>query len=299
MEVVACRAAGPYRRVVPERPAQVDWAVRRPHPALWALIARYIGYRQHGVTLDVHRGLPSRHVTLIISMEEPVRLLEGPGAGRGPAACQAFVGGLHTGRALIAQDRVQAGIHLELNPLGVRTMLGVPSAELADRVVDLRDLNRPGFASLPERLRAAPDWATRFRVLDEVLLSSATRTRAPRPPDEVSWAWRRLVRAGGGVSVGELAAEVGWSRRHFSERFSREVGFGPKRAARVVRFGRAAELLRELPPGGLAEVAQRCGYADQSHLTSEWRSMAGCTPRAWLVEELPFLQDAQVMGTSP
>ncbi len=77
-----------------------------------------------------------------------------------------------------------------------------------------------------------------------------------------------------------------------------EVGFGPKRAARVVRVGRAAELLRELPPGGLAGVAQRCGYADQAHLTSEWRSMAGCTPRAWLVEELPFLQDAQVMGTS-
>ena len=283
---------------MPERPAEVEWAVRRPHPALCALIARYIGYRQHGVTLDVHRGLPSRHVTLIISMEEPVRLLEGPSSTQGPAAFQAFVGGLHAGRALIAQDPVQAGVHVELNPLGVRTMLGASSFELASKVVDLRDLNRPGLATLPDRLRAAPDWATRFRVLDEVLLDSATQAGVPRPPDEVGWAWQRLVRAGGGVPVGELATEVGWSRRHFSERFSREVGFGPKRAARVVRFGRAAELLRALPPGGLAEVAQRCGYADQAHLTNEWRAMAGCTPRTWLIEELPFLQDTQVMGTS-
>lgn len=272
--------------------------MRRPHPALRALIARYIGYRQHGVTLDVHRGLPSRHVTLIISIEEPVRLLEGPGSYQGPAAFQGFVGGLHAGRALIAQDRVQAGVHVELNPLGARTMLGVPSSELAGRVVDLGDLNRPGFATLPDWLRAAPDWATRFRVLDEVLLATATRVGVPRPPDEVDWAWQRLVRAGGGVPVGELAAEVGWSRRHFSERFSREVGLGPKRAARVVRFGRAAELLRGLPLGGLADVAQRCGYVDQAHLTNEWRSMAGCTPRTWLVEELPFLQDTEVMGTS-
>ncbi|MGH3588227.1 MAG: helix-turn-helix domain-containing protein [Pseudonocardia sp.] len=279
---------------MPERPAEVEWALRRPHPALCPLIARYIGYRQHGVTLDVHRGLPSRHVTLIISIEGPVRLSEWP--GRGPATFQAFVGGLHAGRALIAQDRVQAGVHVELNPLGVRTMLGVSATELAGRVVDLGDLSRPGFASLPDRLRAAPDWAARFRVLDEVLLASTTRAGVPRLPDEIGWAWQRLVRAGGGVPVGELAAEVGWSRRHFSELFVREVGLRPKRAARVIRFGRAAELLRRIPSGGLAEVSQRCGYADQAHLTNEWRSMAGCTPRTWLVEEFPFLQDTEVMG---
>ncbi|MHA6622720.1 helix-turn-helix domain-containing protein [Pseudonocardia sp. DLS-67] len=283
---------------MPERPAEVEWVVRRPDPGLCALIARYIGYRQHGVTLDVHRGLPSRHVTVIVSFEEPVRLLEGPGSGRGPASFQAFVGGLHADRVLIAQDRVQAGVHLELNPLGVRTLLGVSASELTGRVVDLGDLGRPGFATLPDRLRAAPDWAARFRVLDEVLLASATRVSVRLPLEEIGWAWQRLVRTGGGLPVAELAAEVGWSRRHFSERFSQEVGLSPKRAARVVRFGRAAELLRRLPLGGLTDVAQRCGYVDQAHLTNEWRSMAGCTPRTWLVEEFPFLQDTEVMGGS-
>jgi AraC-like DNA-binding protein len=281
---------------VPERPVEVEWAVRRPHPAIRALIARYIGYRQHGVTLDVHRGLPGRHVTLIISIEGPVRVLSGPGPGHGAATFQALVGGLHAGRVLIAQNRVQAGVHVELNPLGVRRLLGVSASELAGRVVDLGDLNRPGLAGLPDRLRAAPDWTSRFRVLDEVLLASVAQAGVPRPLDEIGWAWRRLVQAGGGVPVAELAAEVGWSRRHFSERFSLEVGLRPKQAARVVRFGRAAELLRGLPIGGLAEVAQRCGYADQAHLTNEWRSMAGCTPRTWLVGEFPFLQDAEVMG---
>lgn len=284
---------------MPESPADLDWAVRRPHPALRGLVTRYIGYRQHGVTLDVHRGLPSRHVTLVVSLERPVRMTAGPGPEVTGEESQAFVGGLHTEPVLIAQDRVQAGVHLELDPLGVRTLLGVPSSELAGTVVDLAALDRPGFASLPDRLRAAPDWATAFGVLDEVLLASATLTGAVRRPDEIGWAWRRLVRAGGGVPVGELATEVGWSRRHFSELFSREVGFGPKRAARVIRFGRAAELLRVLPPGGLAEVAQRCGYADQAHLTNEWRAMAGCTPGVWLREELPFLQDGPVAESAP
>ena len=41
----------------------------------------------------------------------------------------------------------------------------------------------------------------------------------------------------------------------------------------------------------LAEVAARTGYADQAHLTREWRDLAGVPPMTWLREERPFLQD--------
>jgi AraC-like DNA-binding protein len=282
--------------------AELGWAVRRPHPALRGLVSRYIGYRQHGVTLDVHRGLPGRHITVIISLAAPIRLIGMPGSDQLPDRWQGLVGGLHAGPALIAQDRDQAGLHLELNPLGVRTLLGVPSAELTRRVIDLAELPRPELATLPDRLRTAPGWARRFTILDDVLLASATRGQARpyEPPDEIGWAWRRLVGAGGTVPVQDLASDVGWTRRHFSERFAREVGLSPKQAARVVRFGRATAMLHRLgrpgEPGGLAEVAQACGYFDQAHLSNEFRALAGCTPRTWMAEELPFLQDDQVFA---
>lgn len=277
-------------------PAEVDWAVRRPHPALNALVSRYIGYRQRGVTLEVHRGLPGRHITLVISLQKPVRLIGMPGSAQRPDRWQGFVGGLHAGPALIAQDRDQSGVHIELNPLGVLTMLGVPSSELAGWVVDLTELPRPELATLPDRLRAAPDWASRFELVDRVLLASAASAPRTNPPGEIGWAWQRMVGTDGAVPVGQLASDVGWSRRHFSERFAREVGMTPKQAARVVRFGRAAQMLRTLPAGGLAEVAQSCGYFDQAHLGNEFRALAGCTPRTWLTEELPFLQDLNAFG---
>jgi AraC-like DNA-binding protein len=273
------------------------WAVRRPHPALRSLVTRYIGYRQRGVTLPVHRGLPGEHVTLIVSLLEPVRLIDMPGSDQRPDRWQGFVSGLHAGPALIAQDSEQVGVHLEINPLAVRTLLGVPAAELAGRVIDLADLPRPGLGELPERLRAASSWAARFEIVDRTLLGSAAASAGDRPPSEVGWAWRRLLGSGGAVAVHELASDVGWSRRHFAERFAREVGLTPKQAARVVRFGRAADRLRRLPPGGLAEVAHACGYFDQAHMSNEFRALAGCSPRTWLIEELPFLQDAGVVGT--
>lgn len=265
-----------------------EFEMRAPHPALRPLITRYIGYRQDEVTLEVHRGLPSRHVTLIISLAEPIRVID-PSGRRGPAELPALVGGLHTSSALIAQDRHQCGLHLELNPLGVRELLGMPSAELSGSVVDLSAFGQPDLARLPERLVFATSWQERFGILDAAFLS-LRRSVQPGPP-EVDWAWRRLVEVGGKVPVQALADEVGWSRRHFAERFRREVGLAPKQAARVVRFERACAALRRAPATDLSELAVACGYYDQPHLTNEWRALAGCSPGTWVAEELPVLSD--------
>lgn len=266
-----------------------EWAVRAPHPALRPLVTRYIGYVQQDCVPAVHRGLPSRHLTLVLSLEQPVRILRMPGE-QPPADLYGFVGGLHTNNVLIGQDGRQRGVHIELNPLGVRRLLGASSAELSGYVIDLADLDRPELAELPDRLRRAPDWSRRFEILDAVLLAAAAGSGAAAPAPEVAWAWRRLLAEGGRSAVSALAAEVGWSRRHFTDRFRSEVGLAPKQAARVLRFERACDSLRSRPRQELAELALACGYYDQPHLNNEWRAIAGCSPRAWIVEELPFLQ---------
>ncbi|AEK40562.1 AraC family transcriptional regulator [Amycolatopsis mediterranei S699] len=257
----------------------VTWAIHEPHPVVRPLVTRYVGYAQDEVTLAVHRGLPSRHVTLVISLAGPVRM-----AGQ---SLQALVGGLHTRAVLIRQDRVQEGVQLELDPLGVRTLFGVTAAELSGEVADLADF---GLGWLPEQLRSLSTWRERFALLDDVLAARAVEPVVP--PPELGEAWRRLRGADGRVRVADLADEVGWSRRHLGERFRTELGLAPKQAARVLRFERAGRLLRR-GRTDLAALAAECGFYDQAHLTNEWRALAGCTPGTWIAEELPFLQDQE------
>jgi AraC-like DNA-binding protein len=262
---------------------------RRPAPVLAPWIERYQGYRFEGFEPGMHRGLPSHLVTFIISLSDPVDIARMPDASQPAGRLDAFVGGLHSKAAHIAHDGSQFGISISLSPFGTRALLGVSAGDLSHKVISLETLFGSRAEELVERLRTSPSWTERFTILDEMLGHAVAESYAPKP--EVDWAWQRLVASGGQLTIGALAGEVGWSRRHLSEQFRTDIGLPPKTAARVVRFERANRLLRGQTTPNLARVAAMCGYYDQAHLDHDWADIVGCSPTEWMLEELPSVQD--------
>jgi AraC-like DNA-binding protein len=267
----------------------VETVTGRPRPRLAPLVAGYTGYRIEGAQPGVHRGLPSRHLTFIVTLDGTVDLAAMPDPTQPGASFSTLASGLHATPALISHDGHQHGIQLALTPLGARVLLGLPAGELANTVVELGTLLGSVASELVERLRSAYTWTDRFLELDTVLARIARQRDGPAP--ELGWAWRRLTASHGRVEVATLAREVGWSRRHLSERFRREFGLTPKVAGRVMRFEIARRLLSAPHRPGLADVAARAGFYDQAHLHREWRELAGCTPARWLAEEFPSVHD--------
>ncbi|GAB3827386.1 helix-turn-helix domain-containing protein [Dactylosporangium cerinum] len=159
-----------------------------------------------------------------------------------PGRYDTLLGGLHTTPATIVHQGRQSGIQIALSPLGARSLLGLPAGELANLDVTASDVLGPFIDELRDRVRAAPGWPERFRIVDAML---AARCAAPvLPPPEVVHAWRLLQASGGTVSTVELAREVGWSGRYLSRRFNVEIGLSPKAAARVARFDRARHVIQ-------------------------------------------------------
>lgn len=276
----------------------------RPGEPLCRYVAWYTGYRQRGVPPARHRGLPSPYLTLIFTLDEPLSIEAHPDPGQPPGEFGALLGGLHSAPALIRHEGAQSGLQLALRPPGVRALLGLPAGELADTDVPAEAVLGGVCAELRDRIRTAAGWPERFAILDEILLRQLVTgsARADGPgtgvAPEVLWAWRQLLRAGGAVRVGDLAAETGWSGRHLASRFRAEIGLTPKAAARVIRFDRARQaLLRHVRTradheGGyqLADLAAGTGYFDQAHLAREFRALAGVPPSQWLAEEFRNVQ---------
>ncbi len=262
----------------------------RPADGLRSYVASAVGYHYAGFEAGVHRGLPSRYLTLVVSLDRPLDLTL-PGDRPTPISLGALVGGLHAAPVSIHHDGVQHGVQLQLTPLGARALLGTPASELAHQVVPLDAV----FGAAPElgdRLATARSWPERFTALDDLLGRAVTRRQSRPPRPELAYAYNRLSASAGRLGIATLAAEVGWSRRHLAEQFRREYGLTPKVLARVLRFERARSLLASPRRPALAGVAAVCGYADQAHMTHDWVTFAGLSPRAWLAEEqLPFVQD--------
>lgn len=81
--------------------------------------------------------------------------------------------------------------------------------------------------------------------------------------------------------VDDVAAELGTSRRTLQRALAQQVGRGPGEIARRVRL---QEVVRRLsaPGGEIAQIAVELGYADQAHLTNDFRAVAGVTPGVYV-----------------
>jgi AraC-like DNA-binding protein len=276
--------------------SQVDWLISRPSPALRPFIDRYVGYRLTGFDAGVHRGLPSRHMTFIVSIGPNIDVVSQTDPGQAPDTYGCVLSGLQAGPALIAHNGCQEGVAIELTPLGSRALFGCPSRALWNTSLECSDVVGAAGEELWERLQSPGGWTGRFAACDDVLSRLAE-------PDvvvaaQLGHAWRTLVRTGGSGSITALAVDLGWTRQHLARRFGDEFGLSPKLAARVVRFERARRMLRATPPFvTIAHVAAACGYYDQAHLDRDFAELAGCPPTTWLAEEeIPSVQDDTASG---
>src|SRR5258707_10659185 len=99
------------------------------------------------------------------------------------------------------------------------------------------------------------------------------------------WQVRRVkevleARLDGKIGLEDLALECGLSRCHFARAFKKSTGKPPHRWLMEQRLGRARELLLKSKLS-LAEIADACGFADQSHFTRCFFAATGAVPSEW------------------
>jgi AraC-like DNA-binding protein len=264
--------------------------VSRPAaPALRAHVLGYCGYEERTRGFNVRRELPSGEVVMILGFGPAIGMRSG---GR-LESHRSFVAGLSDGPCLVETPGTQAGIQVNLTPIGVHLLLGLPMRELTNRAAAIEDLLG---GELVEQLYEAPGWEARFALLDRALERRLDAAR-PASPD-VAWAWGRLRQSGGRLRVAELCEEIGCSRRHMLRRFDEQVGVPPKTYARLLRFQTAVRLLGHRDgrhwggDGAAAEltwgrIALECGYFDQAHMNRDFRRFAGMSPGALAASLLP------------
>ncbi|GIG41709.1 helix-turn-helix domain-containing protein [Cellulomonas phragmiteti] len=220
---------------------------------------------------DVPAGVESRQQVL----QYPVALLV---VARDYARFYGVVSGLSTttltgrGWAVGVMLQPAAGALLTRDPMhrwtdraeDLGTVLGAPGEQLVGRVRAAMDADGGGPQAQREATDAYADLLRTFLpVDDEGLLVNRVVAEVEDDP--------------GLLRVDQLCERFGMAERALQRLLRRRTGLSPKWLIQRRRLHEAAERLRA-GQVSVAQVAAQLGYADQPHLTRDFRRVTGLTP---------------------
>lgn len=241
--------------------------------------------------LEVPKGQPS----LIVGFGEEVRI-SCIGADRNATPYTAFLVAPGGGSVIAEHDGTFGCIEVDLTARGAIACSG-QAGGFGAAVISLEEFWGGEAPALCERLAASSGWSSRFALINSVLATKISKARVTVRP-EIEWAWSEIKRRSGVLEIREIAASIGWSRRHFAKCFCEQTGLPPKATARLFRFQRARELASSSPDSSLCDIALVCGYSDQSHLSREFQHFARCSPAVYRAARFPDLPGvpADILG---
>lgn len=198
-------------------------------------------------------------------------------------------------RWLVAQGSRQGPtVGLRFTPGFAGVLLDAEAAEVRDRILPARDLLSASLSGRGERALRAP---IRARNLHEA--AGAVAGALDLDPDIADLRWTAIVSAAAsrGEPLPRLAARLGYSERQLRRRMQQSFGYGYAALRGVLRAERARGML----VGGAlpAEVAQRAGYADQSHMTRDFARIIGSTPARLTATSTPAPPTATSASAAP
>jgi AraC family transcriptional regulator len=175
------------------------------------------------------------------------------------------------------------------NEAGIRRVKGLHAANFGDR-----DLVMFGLAqALAGAMEQPGDGTAMFSdCIALAFFAHIVRAYGGAPAEGLnargglaSWQLRRArefinANLAGDPSISQVANECGLSSSYFARAFKQATGISPHRWLTRRRVERAKELLQD-PDLELADIAQVCGFVDQSHFTRVFSKNEGYSPGRW------------------
>jgi AraC-like DNA-binding protein len=172
---------------------------------------------------------------------------------------------------------------LRLRPGAAQAVFGCPASLIVNSTVLLGDITAEA-AGLNQRLLATGDIHDRHVLLSDWVRGRLADVKARDAA--VIGACQRLATETH-VEVGAVAQRLGWNSRMMHRQFVAACGYGPKHFQRIMRMQHAIRAMHSSPGMGIAAAAAKVGYADQAHMTRDFRSITGFTPATLIAATAP------------
>lgn len=159
-------------------------------------------------------------------------------------------------------------------------IFGIPSRLLTNREIPLSDLLP--LDSYVREIAQSPDFDSRMEIMGR-LIRQCERQRSSRNNQPLGQDVAQMILdTHGDTRMKELESQTGYSSRYLQKLLNEHIGFSPKRMASNVRIQTVLYTIYSNPHRPLAEIAQQCGFYDQSHFNRVFKENVGLCPSEFL-----------------
>lgn len=158
---------------------------------------------------------------------------------------------------------------IEFYPIGAYTFFRIPQDKLRDQKIPLEAIDARTYESMLQAYEESSDINEFIQHIDAIFL------KLKKEQDEQIFSLRNILDAR--TDILEPMDSFGYSRRHLQRLFQAQVGCSIKNYVRIKRINQAIMYLQN-PVMPFIQVAQACGYYDQSHFIHDFKTVCSLTP---------------------
>lgn len=233
---------------------------------------------QHAHKVD--RFLPNGDTEILIDFQDTPQFIYDNDTLKEIQACnRVWASGFRTEPITIPSGNDAAMMVIAFKKGKAASFFPFPMNEIADSVVDADLVWGTDFGSLRERLLATKDIDQRFRIVEDFLIREFQSQMAINPC--VAYAIGKMTERPDAISIARMNAKIGYSQKHFTEMFRRQVGVTPKSYLKIMRFQKAVRTIDASDNIDWGQVSLECGFYDQSHFINDFKHFAGFTPEQY------------------
>lgn len=229
---------------------------------------------------NVDRFLPNGDVEILIDFHDGPQFIYDNDTLKEIQACnRVWASGLRTEPITIPSGNDSEMMVISFKKGRAASFFPFPMQEIADSVVDADLVWGTDLGSLREQLLAIDDVPTRFRIVEDFLLSEY---RSQMKIDKcVSFAITEMTERPDAINIARMNHQIGYSQKHFTDLFRRAVGVTPKSYLKIMRFQKAVAIIDAGNDHDWRQIALECGFFDQSHFINDFKHFSGFTPEQY------------------
>ena len=173
-------------------------------------------------------------------------------------------------------------------PAAAMLFFDLPMHEIYNQNVPLRHFFKGSLEKLENELFEAKSFVEQVKLMNNYLFKQLRQNYKSFEYARIYQSIQMINQTKGMVDIEQLASGSCLSRKQFERTFLNCIGSTPKQFLRVVRFQYAVYNKAKNKAVSLTELSHTCGYYDQSHMISEFKSLTGMTPKLYFSDCEPF-----------